>query len=146
MFPNAGLVASLPHEVAVLFKIEEKVVEAASRRWDLSSASDQVDAYVSSWSSRYHELKPSSDGKYHVSYDVLKQLVGNPVHVFTLMDRMVNLLPQIMEEMTGEDLREVREILDSEARLPDSSDLMEAQLALVRIQFAYKLVDKRLDK
>ena len=135
--------ASLPHEVTILFIVEEKIIKVVERWWDqgkLTTSSDQVDAYITSWRSKYQELKPSSEEKYHVSYDVLVKLVGNPVHVFSLMDRLVNLLPQIMDGMgEGSDLRELRDILDGLSRFPDSSDLIEASLALVRVQFVYQL-------
>ena len=66
------------------------------------------------------------------------QLVGNPVHVFNLMDRLVVLLPHILEGLEESDREEIEESLASLTSQPDESDMEGAMQALIRVQFAYK--------
>ena len=135
--------ASLPHELANLFIYEEQIINVVGRCWDegyrtTSEAYENVDLYVRSWRSRYQELPSNSHYE-----DVLVRLAGNPVHVFNLMDRLVNLIPRILEGMTDPvDLEEIKGILDGIPLYPEIPDLVESTQALMRIQFAYKLVYK----
>ena len=125
---DAGSVFSVPHQVAEIFMAEQKIVNIVNR----STSRQEVDFYMDSWSSRVNEL--SSDNL----EDVLERLVGNPVHVFNLMERLVLLLPQILQGMTDSEMEEITEIL---AKLPatlNESDVEGAMQALVRVQFAYK--------
>ena len=69
--------------------------------------------------------------------DVLVKLVGNPVHVFNLLDRFVNILPAFKEELSEEQRAEVDAIVE-DLEMPDESDVEGATQALVRIQFAYR--------
>ena len=119
---------SVPHKVAEIFMAEQEIVNIVNR----STSRQEVDFYMDSWSSRVNEL--SSDNL----EDVLERLVGNPVHVFNLMERLVLLLPQILQGMTDSEREEITEIL---AKLPatlNESDVEGAMQALVRVQFAYK--------
>ena len=125
---DAGSVFSVPHKVAEIFIAEQEIVNIVNR----STSRQEVDFYMDSWSSRANEL--SSD----YFEDVLERLVGNPVHVFNLMERLVLLLPQILQGMTDSEREEITEIL---AKLPatlNESDVEGAMQALVRVQFAYK--------
>ena len=125
---DAGSVFSVPHKVAEIFMAEQEIVNIVNR----STSRQEVDFYMDSWSSRVNEL--SSDNL----EDVLERLVGNPVHVFNLMERLVLLLPQILQGMTDSEREEITEIL---AKLPatlNESDVEGAMQALVRVQFAYK--------
>ena len=125
---DAGSVFSVPHKVAEIFMAEQEIVNIVNR----STSRQEVDFYMDSWSSRVNEL--SSD----YFEDVLERLVGNPVHVFNLMERLVLLLPQILQGMTDSEREEITEIL---AKLPatlNESDVEGAMQALVRVQFAYK--------
>ena len=81
-------------------------------------------------------MSPQSDWDYFE--DVLVKLVGNPVHVFNLMDRLVVLLPNILEGLADSDRAEIGEILASLPGQPDQSDLEGAMQALIRVQFAYR--------
>ena len=90
--------------------------------------SQSVNEYLSSWQSRYNELSPRIKDKesresfkkifklFHDIGDihkideqseemyfnaVLEKLVGNPVHVYSLLDRVVSLLPRVREELAG---------------------------------------------
>ena len=124
---------SVPHQVAEIFIAEQEIVNIVNRsasRLDISL--QDVEFYMESWSSRVNEL--NSDNL----EDVLERLVGNPVHVFNLMERLVLLLPQILQGMTDSEREEITEIL---AKLPatlNESDVEGAMQALVRVQFAYK--------
>ena len=98
-----------------------------------STSRPEVDIYMDSWISRLEE--PLSSDYFE---DVLEKLVGNPVHVFNLMDRLVTLLPKIVEGMTDSDQAEIAESLASLDIQPDESDVEGAMQALIRVQFAYK--------
>ena len=88
---------------------------------------------MDSWTSRLQEPL-SSD----YLEDVLEKLVGNPVHVFNLMDRLVTLLPRIVEGLTEEEVEEIEDSLSHLTVKPDESDVEGAMQALIRVQFAYK--------
>ena len=125
---DAGSVFSVPHKVAEIFMAEQEIVNIVNR----STSRQEVDFYMDSWSSRVNEL--SSDNL----EDVLERLVGNPVHVFNLMERLVLLLPQILQGMTDSEREEITEILAKLPGTPNESDVEGAMQALVRVQFAYK--------
>ena len=128
--------------------------------------SEGVDEYLLSWRSRFNELIPRrKDGESPEIFNeifqrlyndvviktedrsedeyfeaVLERLVGNPVHVYTLLDRLVNMLPWLRTGL-GEELdTQIEEIMGS-LQVPDDSDMEGACQALVRIQFAYRQVD-----
>ena len=58
--------------------------------------------------------------------------------MFNLMDRLVVLLPDILEGMTDSDQAEIAERLESLSSQPDQSDVEGAMQALIRVQFTYK--------
>ena len=68
--------------------------------------------------------------------EVLEKLVGNPVHVYSLIDRLVYHLSDItfIDEIFKFDIDELIENVE----MPDESDVEGATQALVRIQFAYR--------
>ena len=125
--------------------------------------SEGVDEYILSWRSRFNELIPRRKDEespevfneifhrlYHgvvIKIDersedeyfeaVLERLVGNPVHVYTLLDRLVNMLPWVRAGLTEELDTQIEEIMGS-LQVPDDSDIEGACQALVRIQFAYR--------
>ena len=125
---DAGSVFSVPHQVAEIFIAEQEIVNIVNR----STSRQEVDFYMDSWSSRVNEL--SSDNL----EDVLERLVGNPVHVFNLMERLVLLLPQILQGMMDSEREEIAIILAKLPVTPNESDVEGAMQALVRVQFAYK--------
>ena len=125
---DAGSVFSVPHKVAEIFMAEQEIVNIVNR----STSRQEVDFYMDSWSSRVNEL--SSDNL----EDVLERLVGNPVHVFNLMERLVLLLPQILQGMMDSEREEIAIILAKLPVTPNESDVEGAMQALVRVQFAYK--------
>ena len=89
----------LPHQLARLFLAEEEIVAVISRQ---QLGLPAVDSYLQCWRARYRELGPSSGGAEDKDeageyFDaVLEKLVGNPVHVYTLLDRLVTGLPEVM--------------------------------------------------
>ena len=126
--------------------------------------SESFDEYLESWQSRFNELIPrikdeespkifyeiflrfiqtgdvfeiegGSEDEYFEA--VLEKLVGNPVHVYTLLDRLVNMLPWVRAGLSKELDTEIEENMAS-LQLPDDSDMEGACQALVRIQFAYR--------
>ena len=126
--------------------------------------SESVDEYLESWQSRFNELIPRikdeespkifyeiflqfiqtgdvfkiEDGSEDEYFEaVLEKLVGNPVHVYTLLDRLVTLLPRVRSGLSKELDSMIEEIMTS-LQLPDDSDMEGACQALVRIQFAYR--------
>ena len=126
--------------------------------------SESVDEYLESWQSRFNELIPRikdeespkifyeiflqfiqtgdvfkiEDGSEDEYFEaVLEKLVGNPVHVYTLLDRLVTLLPRVRSGLSKELDSKIEEIMTS-LQLPDDSDMEGACQALVRIQFAYR--------
>ena len=125
--------------------------------------SEGVDEYLVSWRSRFNELIPRRKDEespeefneiFHRLYigvvikieersedeyfeAVLERLVGNPVHVYTLLDRLVNMLPWVRAGLTKELDTQIEEIMGS-LQVPDDSDMEGACQALVRIQFAYR--------
>ena len=131
-FPDSGSVFSVPHLVAEIFITEEEIVSLVNR-----STSQEAQIYLESWSSRVKELEVSqlSEDYFEV---VLLKLVGNPVHVFNLMDRLVVLLPNILEGLEDSEQAEIEESLASLTSRPDQSDLEGAMQALIRVQFAYR--------
>ena len=124
---------SVPHQVAEIFIAEQEIVNIVNRsasRLDISL--QDVEFYMESWSSRVNELRSDN------LEDVLERLVGNPVHVFNLMERLVLLLPQILQGMTDSEREEIAIILAKLPATPNESDVEGAMQALVRVQFAYK--------
>ena len=130
---DAGSVFSVPHKVAEIFIAEQEIVNIVNRsasRLDISL--QDVEFYMESWSSRVNELRSDN------LEDVLERLVGNPVHVFNLMERLVLLLPQILQGLMDSEREEIAIILAKLPATPNESDVEGAMQALVRVQFAYK--------
>ena len=125
---DAGSVFSVPYQVAEIFMAEQEIVNIVNR----STSRQEVDFYMDSWSSRVNELRSDN------LEDVLERLVGNPVHVFNLMERLVLLLPQILQGMMDSEREEIAIILAKLPVTPNESDVEGAMQALVRVQFAYK--------
>lgn len=149
--PSEGNVFSRPHKLAVLFFKEEELVREA-RRLGLLSKKYNYDSvvqrhYLYGVRRRNMELAPlrnSSDQETlhkHMD-DILENLVGNPVHVMCLLDRLVYILPKLLQEELGlsaDNMANFMRMLGKEEDLPKEGDVDAAVLALVRIQFVYKL-------
>ena len=128
--------------MAEIFMLEEKIINIISR----SSSYENVEIYMASWISRYNELKFSHHQEDDYYEDVLVKLVGNPLHVFSLLDRLVILLPSIMEGLADSDKMEITNLLSGIAMSAQESDVEAAVQAIIRVQFAYKSVEERKDE
>ena len=74
---------------------------------------------------------------------MLDHLVGNPLHVYSFLERQVKLLPKLLQELQGEGRiaaieKRVKMLLNS-IEMPTELDLEGAAQALARIQFAYRI-------
>ena len=96
---QGAMLFTIPHKLARLFLAEEEIVAVISRQ---QLGLPAVNSYLQCWQARYRELGPSSGGEEDKDeageyFDaVLEKLVGNPVHVYTLLDRLVTGLPEVM--------------------------------------------------
>ena len=66
--------------------------------------------------------------------------------MFSLLDRLVILLPSIMEGLADSDKMEITNLLSGLAMSADESDVEAAVQAIIRVQFAYKSVEERKDE
>ena len=71
---------------------------------------------------------------------VLVDLVGNPIHVYSLVDRRVMQLPLLRKELSSQQMTSTIESLVAEIEMPDENDLEGVTQAIARIQFAYRSV------
>ena len=127
---------SVPHELANLFLIEEKMMEIF-RETSQSLKSSVLEEYIAQSEPRFKELEvPDSTKSDHGNFEkVLEKLVGNPVHVYALVERMVLLLPSIKKELNNQKIEKLVE----DVELPEDGDLEGVTQAIARIQFAYQL-------
>ena len=69
--------------------------------------------------------------------------MGNPIHVYSLMDRLVMQLPVLRKELAVQDrtaaIAEGIEELVEKMEMPEENDLEGVTQAIARIQFAYQL-------
>ena len=74
---------------------------------------------------------------------MLVDLVGNPIHVYSLMDRLVMQLPVLRRELANNlgpvDITENIGTLIDATEMPDENDLEGVTQAIGRIQFVYRL-------
>ena len=71
---------------------------------------------------------------------VLVDLVGNPIHVYSLVNRLVMQLPVLRKELAKQ-IYTIEESIGSlveEMEMPDEMDLEGVTQAIARIQFAYR--------
>ena len=66
--------------------------------------------------------------------------------MFSLLDRLVILLPSIMEGLADSDKMEITNLLSGLAMSAHESDVEAAVQAIIRVQFAYKSVEERKDE
>ena len=67
-------------------------------------------------------------------------LVGNPIHVYSLVNRLVMQLPVLRKELAKQ-IYTIEESIGSlveEMEMPDEMDLEGVTQAIARIQFAYR--------
>jgi len=139
------IVFSVPHQLARLFMIEEELVSILRITTEYYK-SDFVDLYLDTCKPRFNQLAPfNSSAKEKSNYlaKVLVDLVGNPVHVYSLVDRLVLQLPEVRKELGNQEkaihLAKNIDTVLGDTEMPDESDLEGVTQALARIQFAYRL-------
>ena len=148
LLPVQGNVFSTPHKLADLFFKEEELARRLSllaKKYNYNSV--VLRHYLFGIERRNMELAPlvNQSGReiLHQHMDqILEKLVGNPVHVLCLLDRLVLMTPQLLQEefgLSAESVENFIRLLGGEKELPEKSDLDAAIVALSRIQFVYKL-------
>ena len=141
MLPLVCVEASLytmPQKVAMLFKQEEEILRLLMMV-NMTNRSQKVLLYLDSCNSRIEDLSVPDVLTKEASVDLL---VGNPVHVYSLMDCLVNLLPGVRRELvecgsTAHIAETLRTLLEG-VELPSQDDMQGVSLALARIQFVYR--------
>ena len=127
---------TIPQKVAMLFKEEEKII-SIMEMVNKTHRSDKVSHYLASFQQIIEEV---GDESHQVA--ALDLLVGNPVHVYNLMDRLVNILPGITKDLLecnntaniGEQITSMMKRME----MPTIGDMDGVSLALARIQFVYR--------
>merc|ERR1711892_248696 len=89
-----GILYTVPQKVAKLFMQEEKILSMLMIV-NNTSKSERLSMYLDSCQPRIEELAlldtVDEDSEKTRLVDIMDLLVGNPVHVYILMDRLVNL-------------------------------------------------------
>jgi hypothetical protein len=148
------IVFSMPHQLVSLFKMEEELVYKLNMATRLYK-SDTLDLYLQTCQPRFNQLPAFSHLQQVLQTifsklcaflflaRVLVDLVGNPIHVYSLMDRLVMQLPLLRKELAGQHrtaaIEESIGSLVEEMEMPDENDLEGVTQAIARIQFAYRL-------
>jgi len=112
-----------------------------------SFKSKAMDLYFQTCKPRFEQLSSFSKlGKMNESdhlAKVLIDLVGNPIHMYSLMDRLVIQLPllrtELLDHLGSVDIRERFLTHIESIRMPNENDLEVVTQAIARIQFAYRL-------
>jgi hypothetical protein len=132
-----------------LFLKEEGIVAVLQKAYSMDNKQTQVADYLNRFKSREQEL-PILEDKSNLNEHLLvmmDKLVGNPVHVYTLLYRYVVLLPRIQEKLTTELRGFIESIITNQnGQAPTWLDLDGAALSLARIQFTYKLDPQDISK
>ena len=142
--------ALTPHELAALFEAEEQleavvqqlllteeVMMLPSGESKLTVVKEVAASWRAGWASRYRELPSQASSRLDTQQHqaaVMERLVGNPVQVFCLLERLVRLVPA----MTGLP-PPVLALAVQVPNWPAEADWEEAALALARLQFVYQL-------
>ena len=91
------MVFSLPHQLARLFKMEEELIVTLRMATGFYK-SETLDLYLETCEPRFKQLSLpdfsdlNSESEYLAK--ILVDLVGNPIHVYSLLDRLVVQLPR----------------------------------------------------
>jgi len=143
-----SLVFSVPHQLAKLFKMEEELMLTLKMATGFYK-SETLDLYLQTCEPRFKQvplpdfsdLHPLSEPEYLAK--VLVDLVGNPIQVYSLMDRLVVQLPvlrkELLEQHRTATIEERIGGIVNDIEMPDKNDLEGATQAIARIQFAYRL-------
>ena len=140
------MVFSLPHKMAKLFRMEEEIISTLRSASGLYK-SRNLDFYLKTCEPRIKQL-PFLEDLNHFSESeyldkVMVDLVGNPLHMYSLFDRLVVMLPilrkELLEQNTTAILEEEIGSIVEEVDMPTEADLQGAIQSIARIQFAYRL-------
>jgi len=122
-----------------LFLKEEGIVAILKKALTINNNKEITD-YLERFKSRENEVPIGHDKvekrNEHIEA-TLEKLVGNPVHVYTLIYRYYKLLPTIRKKIDPKLDEFVDEIINGEA--PSLGDFDGAAMALARIQFTYRI-------
>jgi len=109
--------------------------------------SETLDLYLETCEPRFKQLPLpdfsdlNSDSEYLAK--ILVDLVGNPIHVYSLLDRLVVQLPilrkELLEQHRTATIEERIQSIVEDMEMPTENDLEGATQAIARIQFAYRL-------
>lgn len=143
-----SIVFSVPHQLASLFKMEEELVLTLKMATGFYK-SETLELYLQTCEPRFSQLplpdfsdlNPLSESEYQAK--ILIDLVGNPIHVYSLMDRLVTQLSVLRKGLSDQHRtatieERIGSIVD-EMEMPELNDLEGATQAIARIQFAYQL-------
>ena len=131
---------TIPQKVAMLFMQEEKIIRMMEMV-NKTHRGDKISEYLASYQQIVKELSATDSQNRHQVSD-MDILVGDPVHVYNLMDRLVNILPGITKDLLecnntaniGEKISSMMQSME----MPTQQDMDGVSLALARIQFAYR--------
>ena len=137
-----------PQKLAFLFKQEEGVISRLDKI-DCDYKSARLAQYITMCKPRLRELSvldkfDQESEDIHMD-DTLNLLVSNPVHVYSLIDRLVNRLPLLISELINQTNtvtigESIKDLLD-EVEQPSEKDMEGVSQALTRIQFAYRCAE-----
>jgi len=143
-----SLVFSHPHQIAKLFRMEEKLIRILRIANTGAYKSQAIDMYLETCEPRLQQIPLDFSDSHHLSESeynatILEDLVGNPLHVYSLVDRLVVQLPELRKKLVKEnktnDLDVLIEKTFEKVEMPAMEDLEEATQAIARIQFVYRL-------
>jgi len=132
--------------MAKLFRMEEELISTLMLATGIYK-SRNLDLYLQTCEPRLKQL-PLQEDLNHLSEaeyldKVLVDLVGNPIHLYSLLDRLVVLLPVLRKELLEQNRtamidERIGSIIE-EVEMPTDIDLQGAIQSIARIQFAYRL-------
>ena len=94
---TSAIIFTLPHKLAAVFMAEERVIGILQSQL---YPSYKVAQYLDASSSRLDQLPLVSNDMLELHLEtVLEILVGNPLHVYSLVARITQLLPQLTKEV-----------------------------------------------
>ena len=141
-----SLVFSLPHKMAKLFRMEEEIISTLRSATGLYK-SRTLDFYLETCEPRIKQL-PFLEDLNHLSESeyldkVMVDLVGNPLHMYSLLDRLVKILPvirkELLEQNTTAMIDEGLASIVEEVEMPTENDFQGTIQSIARIQFTYQL-------
>jgi len=142
-----ALVFSYPNQLAKLFKMEEDIISIL--RMETWLYKDKaIDLYLENCEPRIKEMPLEFSDLHHLNESeylvkILEDLVGNPIHVHSLIYRLVVQMPELRKDLIDQNKTNTLEMKISkileDIELPTKEDLVEASQAVARIQFVYRL-------